>query len=347
MRNMKKVIALTLALMLILIVEPMFVNSAQGQTLSTIIIKADGSIVQSKIFISTTDKLTYNFTCNITGSITIQRSNITIDGNGYSLIGSRDPRVGRSGFYMYHINNVTIKNLQVVNNFGRGFNLGDSSYNNICDNNITSNGSGITLDFSSYHNNIFNNDISNNNVGILISSGASYNNIYDNYIKSNTDNGIELISGTDYNKIFHNIVANNSQGVILIYSASDNVFYLNNFVNNSLNACASLYLGECFNKWDNGSVGNYWSDYNGADTNGDGIGDSPYTVLVAHSPSEAIREANNNTDNYPLLRPAGSLSIETSGESHWLQVIVIATTTILILTVISLIVFRRHRKTLT
>jgi len=43
--------------------------------------------------------------------------------------------------------------------------------------------------------------------------------------------------------------------------------------------------------WDNGKGGNYWSSYKGSDGNGDGIGDSPYTL------------AANCTDNYPLMQP--------------------------------------------
>jgi hypothetical protein len=45
------------------------------------------------------------------------------------------------------------------------------------------------------------------------------------------------------------------------------------------------------NFWDDGypSGGNYWSDYNGTDSNHDGIGDTPYVIDA------------NNTDNYPLM----------------------------------------------
>ena len=45
------------------------------------------------------------------------------------------------------------------------------------------------------------------------------------------------------------------------------------------------------NSWDNGLVGNFWSDYNGTDSSRDGIGDPPYVI------------DGNNIDNYPLMFP--------------------------------------------
>lgn len=53
------------------------------------------------------------------------------------------------------------------------------------------------------------------------------------------------------------------------------------------------------NAWDDGSEGNYWSDYKGLDENGDGIGGNPYII------------DENNRDNYPLLTPR---SIPRSGK---------------------------------
>jgi hypothetical protein len=44
------------------------------------------------------------------------------------------------------------------------------------------------------------------------------------------------------------------------------------------------------NIWDDGSIGNYWSDYDGRDDNGDGVGDSPYII------------DENNRDKYPLIK---------------------------------------------
>jgi hypothetical protein len=67
------------------------------------------------------------------------------------------------------------------------------------------------------------------------------------------------------------------------------MIYHNNFIDNTL----QVYSFESLNVWDDGypSGGNYWSDYTGTDGNGDGIGDTPYTIDV------------NNIDHYPLVNP--------------------------------------------
>jgi len=51
----------------------------------------------------------------------------------------------------------------------------------------------------------------------------------------------------------------------------------------------SINVTEPIHTWDDGREGNYWSDYNGTDVNGDGIGDSAYVFDV------------QNEDRYPLM----------------------------------------------
>jgi hypothetical protein len=63
--------------------------------------------------------------------------------------------------------------------------------------------------------------------------------------------------------------------------------------------CQESNISEPIHTWDDGKEGNYWSDYNGADANGDGIGDSPYVFDV------------QNEDRYPLMENALLLKEET------------------------------------
>lgn len=120
------------------------------------------------------------------------------------------------------------------------------------------------------------------NGGIYVCS--DYNNIYDNKI-IDTHYGIWM-KGSSHNKVIKNTIENcYHTGIILekknAVSSGDNCIYHNNFINNTQQASDG-----CNNSWDNGypSGGNYWSDYNGTDGNGDGIGDTPYNILWGEQP---------------------------------------------------------------
>jgi hypothetical protein len=79
----------------------------------------------------------------------------------------------------------------------------------------------------------------------------------------------------------------------------NNSIHENNFVNNNQNVINGHVVFDhgITNFWDDGVRGNFWSDYNGTDNDGDGIGDTPYIM------------DENNQDNYPLMEPVDIVTI--------------------------------------
>ncbi|MDH5634489.1 MAG: hypothetical protein OEY30_01540, partial [Candidatus Bathyarchaeota archaeon] len=99
----------------------------------TIYIKANG-LVEGTDKITNENNVTYTFTDDLNDSIVVQRSNIIIDGDGYTLTGP-DTEVG---FNLTDLTNVTIRNVSIVG-FGYGIYLQSSTQNIISNNNITFN----------------------------------------------------------------------------------------------------------------------------------------------------------------------------------------------------------------
>jgi parallel beta-helix repeat protein len=176
-----------------------------------------------------------------------------------------------------------------------GVNLWETKNTRIAKNNITANErAGIFLGVSS-NNTVYGNNIANNGDGITLLDHCSDNTFYGNNISAN-DYGIWLLSDITNNTISGNNITANNYGIWLYYS-SDNFIFHNSFVNN----VNQVYTEGSVNTWDNGypSGGNYWSNYNGIDsqsgpyqneTGSDGIGDTPYVI------------DGNNEDMYPLMQ---------------------------------------------
>jgi hypothetical protein len=106
---MKKTAALTLILMSLVALGGVCVRPIQAQYQGDITINADGSVSPSTVPIEQIGS-TYVLTANISGTIQVQRSNITIDGSGYTIEGN-----GATPGIDLRIGNVTIENLRIVN----------------------------------------------------------------------------------------------------------------------------------------------------------------------------------------------------------------------------------------
>jgi len=189
--------------------------------------------------------------------------------------------------------NSLIKSNNLTNNF-HGINLVHSFNNTLVDNNITNTAAySITLYWQSNNNMLIDNNIAINKRGFLMME-VSNNTIMNNNITNSTESGISL-STSNNNELTRNKIAYNNYGIRLGYS-SNNRIYHNNFINNT--GQAWVHSSYYRNIWDNGypSGGNYWSDYNGTDSNPDGICDTAY-VIETYS----FWDASANRDNYPLM----------------------------------------------
>jgi nitrous oxidase accessory protein len=83
-------------------------------------------------------------------------------------------------------------------------------------------------------------------------------------------------------KIRSNLIAANDTALQVFMSASRNTFERNNFVANL--RPIELIGSRTDNEWNGSAAGNYWSDYDGYDLDGDGIGDVPHRIenVFAH-----------------------------------------------------------------
>jgi parallel beta-helix repeat protein len=76
-------------------------------------------------------------------------------------------------------------------------------------------------------------------------------------------------------------------GIYIGYLSNCNILYHNNLISNTINA-----YDTCTNQWNSTTAGNYWSDYEGNDTNHDGIGDDPHPI-----------PGGTSVDHFPLMQP--------------------------------------------
>ena len=94
--------------------------------------------------------------------------------------------------------------------------------------------------------------------------------------------------------------------------------------------CEDYNLTETPHTWDDGKKGNYWSDYNGTDINGDGIGDKPYIIDVL------------NRDRYPFMQNPVNLPKVAFGFP--VEITAAAVLLTVLAAVVVLIVFKRKKK---
>jgi parallel beta-helix repeat protein len=191
---------------------------------------------------------------------------------------------GVFGIYVNSDYNIITNN--IINNYNYGIYLYTNTKNNIITRNkILNSKHGIDV-YGSDENNITRNNVSLSSVYGLYVHGSNNNMLIGNYFSENKE-AIRLTSANN-NELHDNLIINNINGIELCCNSKNNIIFRNKFIN-SQDAHA---IDKISNQWDNGSIGNYWDDYQekhpeANSTNG--IWDIPYEI------------PNNAIDRYPLV----------------------------------------------
>jgi len=242
----------------------------------TIYIRATGEVEGTDKILRNED--TYIFIDDINDSIVVERSNITIDGNGYTLQ-STGMVYQSKGIELRGTENVTIQNTNVkdfgygvflnltsgstvsgsniTNNQAHGIWLHNSSNNIVIGNNIRDSGAdGLALGYSD-NNTISCNNITKNEDGIDMFYSSFNNTIYSNNITDNSRYAIEFWHASN-NTIQNNNITNNGYGLYFLSSSNNNA-YMNNITNNEYGVY--LYLSSHHTLFQNIMTSNKYNFY--------------------------------------------------------------------------------------
>ena len=220
-------------------------------------------------------KIINNNIVNNAEGIRPQRNNLLIAENNITK--------NNGGITGYNTENVVVTRNNISEN-AYGVNIGICRNIIVSENQISCNTGGLNLYYYGPHL-VYGNNITNNSWGIRFAEGCGNATVYRNNITQNEvgvvllnfpNAGDVVVSGVG-NTVFDNLLINNTKQVSQEES--------------SYNYPDTTRMGTDIVLWNNSTTGNYWSDYNGTDANGDGIGDTPYII------------DEKNQDNYPLILP--------------------------------------------
>jgi hypothetical protein len=295
---------------IVLILPFVFFKTAGSQvTLVTILIQPDGSVYPASAPIQQNGNI-YTFTDNIYAAIKIQKSNIVLDGAGYTLSG---PYNGTQTDIFIPGNGPDQTNGTTVQ-YVIGVDLSGKDVQGTTVENLNIKNFSVGMYMWTKNNTVIGNAVSNCIVGILLSG-------------SNTT-------------ITENFIANNLRGLFFGFTSqgesvpADISVSRNAFENNAVQfngcQCKTYNASEPPHNWNNGKVGNFWSDYHGVDSNHDGIGDTSYVI-------DAV-----NQDRYPLMQnPTQPLFHSNAAPIETTIILAVSVATVLSFAILA---FQRSRK---
>jgi len=245
--------------------------------------------------------------------IKIQCDNVSV--SGFKLL------YGYAGITVGEVKFCSISGNRIASN-QHGILLVGTSFSNVTENYFEQIrlSSAIQLSYSNY-NLVAGNYIDNCTEGIQVWQYSTNNTVTENTITDCDDVAIRL-QYADNNTIARNEVSNSGLGTS-IYVANNNTITKNNYISNIEQFPSGEWEWYAKTFGYNGSQNiinqNYFSDYNGTDADGDGIGDTPYVIN------------DENQDKFPLMNP---IDIEVIPEFSSSTILVMGLSIFLVLSIV-------------
>jgi nitrous oxidase accessory protein len=235
----------------------------------------------------------------------------------------------RDGFYIQNASHLHIEGNEAFNvRYGLHYMYADS--NVFLGNMFSDNVAGAAIMYSrgiTMRRNVFSHNRGFASFGILFQD--CHDLVADSNVISDNVVGMFFEASTD-NQFRHNIIARNDVALQMFQNSINNLFTENNFIDN-LNPL-TIVGKRTETHWSENGRGNYWTQYDGYDLDGDGIGDVPMKIqdlfnylegqnantrLYLYSPASQalavaakafpILDLTNELDQYPLMQPVGIL----------------------------------------
>ena len=263
-------------------------------------------------------------------------SGIHIWNSNYNTLESNTIVEARDGMYLQNANHSVIRGNQ-VHDLRYGLHYMYSDDNEFEGNVFSNNVAGAAIMYSKrvrFRHNAFLHNRGFASYGVLFQSDEDCT-AEENLV---ADNGVGIfMEGLQRTVFRRNTISSNDLAFRIFSSSTGNLFEQNNIVENL--SPIEVIGSHTDNRWNGAAAGNYWSDYDGFDLDGNGIGDTPYKIQNIFEHLEAgmpllrfylfspaaqslemtergfpVFQREQERDQLPLIRPAVTWTAPVTNE---------------------------------